>query len=87
MTETEFEELELTPASGEGYDLSRIRSDVEYLRCRDLKVSRFFLEYSYDKNPWNCIGIDSMSFVMDDPEDQMVAYSFSRYWVGRVRII
>ena len=83
---TTVEELELTPVNGE-FGVCRARADVEYLGGRDLKISRFPRGHSHDKDMRHFVGIDPMSFVLETPEDQVAAYAFSQFWVGRVRII
>ncbi len=81
-----IDELQLTPATGE-CSVARARADVEYLGGRDLIISRFPRGHSHDKDMRHFVGIDPMSFVLQTPEDQMAAYAFSQFWVGRVRII
>ena len=62
----------------------RVRSDVVHLGGRDVKISRFPRGHSHDKDLRNAIGIDPMSFVYEDSDDQQVAYTFSQYWTGTV---
>ena len=77
--------ITFTPSSGE-YKTTPTRADIEYLGNRDLKISRFSRGYSHDRDMRHFVGIDPMSFVMETEEDQMAAYAFSQFWVGRVRI-
>jgi len=74
---SEFTQVfEFTPVDGT-YHIDRPRADVEYLGDRfDIRKTRDL--------PRGCI--DPMSFVYETPEDQMAAYAFSRFWVGRVRL-
>ena len=65
--------LVLTCADGTRINYKVTRSVVEQLwNKRNLKMKRM-----YD-------GIDPMSFVLEDETDQFAAWTFSKYWVGRI---
>jgi|SRR3989339_482085 len=60
----------------------RERPDIMILGDRHLNVSRFRIGHSFDKDLTCSIGIDPMSYIYEDIDDQLVAYAFSQYWVG-----